>query len=456
MLAQMLQKQPAVGKTAFMLQAIVLNWLLDVSSIWNIRSTIRFFDKVDPELLRSRMQKVIDRHPALRTTYEVPERLQRRFRSKVFLLSLGRQKASEIFTQAYFHQRVHQQHSADFAVVDARDWTAEQLRERLIQDALEPYKIDALPMCRLRLYQRRNDDVMQMNVHHAAADLWSLELIISELLQPSNEPPPPSFAEFCTWQHAWFALPKALEMRTWWSEYLEGCQPVLLPYTQGSDPAELVLFRLDAELLESARAVCRSHRVTLFNLLLSCMQVSLGRLLGLTDFCISGAMANRPNVRFEETVGGFSSLVLYRRDLSQLQSWEHMWALNRSTISDVMDRQFYPVVTLPLPRMDAYISFHQYRKARWVDQAPEGEPLGLRSGGVVSSPLGPWEFLFVEPPLSTSPFLLEFVEQKDVLQGAVRFRTKCISRQTAELFVQDFMKRFRASLNNPAGAIDGP
>lgn len=454
MLAAMLKQQAAVCKTAFILQGLILDCLLYTTPIWNMRSTIRFFQKVDPEMLRTRMQRIIDRHPALRTTYEIPKDNELDYHAKMLCIRLDALKLYELNVETQILQRVHEAHRLHFTVVDAREWTPEQLCERLLADALEPYDLTQLPVCRLRLYQRLHDDVMQLDVHHCAADLWSLELIMAELEQPAEGPAPTSFSEFCTWQHAWFALPKAQAMRQWWQGELKDCPDLAFPFSQGDDPAHFLPFRVDSETLGLARQTCRAHKITLFNLILSTLQVTMGRSLSLDDFAIGGAVANRPHQRFEQTVGFFAQLVLYRRKLNEVRTWEELWARNRTTISEVFERQFFPLTTtMWTPRTDVWIMFQQYQKARWVDDPPVGEPLGLRSGGVVQSPLGPWEFLFVEPPYLSSPVMLEIIEQKDGLQGVFRYRVTCFSKKRAEFYVNDFLTRLRASVANPSAEL---
>jgi len=455
MLAHMLKQKSGKGKTAFVLQGLVLICSMCNTPAWHMRSTIRFFKKQDPELLRSRMQRIIDRHPALRTTYSVPPEQEIDYHTKMLMLRLEALQFWELNLEAQVEQQVHPTHTLEFKVVDASEWSAEQLRERLLADALESYDLSRLPVCRLRLYQRQNDDVMQFDLHHCAADLWSLEIIMSELEEPPKGPPPPGFPEFCAWQHAWFALPKAREMRQWWSAELEGCPNLTLPHSEDDDPADYVPFRLDQELVDQARQICRSHKITMFNLILSTLQVSIGQSLKSDDFALGGAVANRPNQRFEQTVGFFSQLVLYRRKLAEITSWEQLWAKNRNTIGEVLKRQFFPVTTtMPTPRTDVWIMYQQYQKARWIESdTPRGESLGLRSGGVVQSPLGPWEFLFVEPPVLSAPVMLELIEQKEGMQGNFRFRETCLSRGQAEAYAKDFQTRLRASLADPASSI---
>lgn len=455
MLARLLKQQATVCKTAFILQGLYLDCILSHGPVWNMRSTVRFLRKQDPELLRSRTQAIVDRHPALRTTYHVPADRDIEYYAKVLMIRLGSLGLHDLNTECQVEQRVHENHQLAFKLVDARDWSVEQLREALLADALEPFDMGKLPVCRLRLYQRANEDVMQFDVHHCAADLWSLEQIMAELEIPPEDPPPASFAEFCAWQQAWFALPKAEEMRAWWLQELAHCPDLALPHSEGDDHAFKVFFRLEGEVVEQARQICRNHKITMFNLMLSTLQATMGSDLCLDDFAIGGAVANRPHQRFDQTVGFFAQLVLYRRKLHELKSWQELWAANRNTISEVVNRQFFPAVTtLPVPRTDVWIMFQQYQKARWVEgDPPPREDLGLRSGGLINSPLGPWEFLFVDPPFNSAPVQLEIVEQKNALQGILHYRISCFSKKKARFYVEDFQKRLCASLADPTSPI---
>lgn len=454
MLARLLEKQQATCKTAFLLQAVFLNTMIQAAPVWNIRSTQRFFHKLDPEMVRARMQRIIDRHPALRTTYHLPAEHAAEYRAKLAGLATGAVKPYQINVDARIEQRVHPAHTLEFKVVDARGWSPEKLREALLADAAEPYDLAQLPVCRLRLYQREVDDLMQFDVHHCAADLWSLEQIWSEMEKPEDGPPPPSFAEFCNWQHAWFSLPKAEEVRQWWRQELEGCPDLAFPALTGKATSESVFFRLDSKHVALARQHCRTCKITLFNVLLSAYQVALGRMFGRDDLAVGGTVANRPAERFEHSVGFFAQLVMYRRKLHQVGSWRELWEQNRQTIAGVLNHQFYPLTsTTPTPRTDFWLLYHQYRTARWLEDAPPGEPLGLLSSGVMDSSLGPWELLLVEHPYNTAPVLLEVTERKHEIQGLFRYRTECFDAETASRYVEQLQACLQAALTNPEGPL---
>lgn len=455
MLAHLLQKQPAVTTTALTLQALFLDCMSHRSPIWNMHSTNRIFQKVDPLVLQARWQKVIDRHPALRTTYEVtPERMDA-FRARQSELTLGRARLHNVYQEGFVVQRVHEPATADFEVIDAREWGVAELRQRLVDETLRLMDPRLLPLCRLKLYQRQNEDIVQLVVHHCAADLWSLELMVEELQQPKEGPAPATFAEFCSWQRGWLALPKADEMRVWWKNYMDGCPPVPLPPNKADDAGETITFPVDHGVVEQARLLCRSHKITMFNMMLSVLQVCISRIQGVEDFAIAGATANRPNHHFEDSVGFFAQLAIYRQDLSKIQTWKQLWSANQATLSEILDRQFFPVTELPLPNTDFYISYHQYQRAKWTDQdAVVREDLGLRSSGVMDSALGPWELVFVEMPLCTSGIVFEVVDQRSGLSVNLRYRVTCLSKKRADLYVRLFQELLALSLSDCEATID--
>ncbi len=293
MLARLLEQQQATCKTAFMLQAVYLNTLIQPAPVWNIRFTVRYFHKFEPELLRARMQRIVERHPALRTTYHLPPQHEADYRSRLMGIRTGAVKPCEINFDRLVEQRVHPSHALEFKVVEARDWSVEELRLALQQDAAEPYDLGRLPICRLRMYRRENEDVVQFDVHHIAMDLWSLEQVLAELEKPEEGPAPPSFAEFCAWQQAWFSLPKAEAMRQWWRQQLEGCPDLAFPQLTGKADSDSVSFQIGLELLTLARQHCKTYKVTLFNLLLSAYQVTLGHMMERDDLAVGGTIANR-------------------------------------------------------------------------------------------------------------------------------------------------------------------
>ena len=48
----------------------------------------------------------------------------------------------------------------------------------------------------------------------------------------------------------------------------------------------------------------------------------------------------------------------------------------------------------------------------------------------------------------------DFVDMNTTLQGILHYRVSCFSKKKARFYVEDFQKRLRASLADPASTID--
>ena len=102
------------------------------------------------------LQKLVDRHPSLRTTFEE--------RDGVLL------------------QRVHEKPPLPLEVIDASSWSEETLRQRLEEEAHRPFDLERGPLVRMHLFRVAPDDhIFLLGVHHIVGDFWSLVLVIEEM-----------------------------------------------------------------------------------------------------------------------------------------------------------------------------------------------------------------------------------------------------------------------------------
>ena len=126
------------------------------SSAYNVCYPSRIRSPLDLSAFRRAVQKLVDRHPGLRTTFEE--------RDGVLL------------------QRVHEDPPLPFEVVDASDWSEEELRRRLEAEAHRPFDLERGPLVRMHLFRRAADDhIFLLTVHHIVGDFWSLVLVMEEM-----------------------------------------------------------------------------------------------------------------------------------------------------------------------------------------------------------------------------------------------------------------------------------
>src|SRR5262249_49341637 len=162
-------------------------------------------------LLRRAFQKLVDRHPTLRTNF--------------------------IPTPSGPLQRVRQRLEVCFLEVPAETWTREQLNDQVLQAARRRFNLEEDHLLRITIYRRRDEIWLLMLVHHIVADLWSLDLLVKELgILYSSEKSgscallPESAAQYhdyVQWQAEMLASPKGDQLWKYWKEKLSGELPVL-------------------------------------------------------------------------------------------------------------------------------------------------------------------------------------------------------------------------------------
>jgi hypothetical protein len=141
-------------------KALWFLWKLEPeSAAYNMPTAVRIASPVDAAALQGAFQALVDRHPALRTTFAVED-------------------GEPV-------QRVHERRDVSFLVEDTEDasgWSDEELLRRLDQEANRPFDLEAGPLLRIGLYRRAaTDHVLLLTLHHVVSDFWSVAVLAREL-----------------------------------------------------------------------------------------------------------------------------------------------------------------------------------------------------------------------------------------------------------------------------------
>jgi Condensation domain len=176
------------------------------------------------------------------------------------------------------------------------------------------------------------EHVLFLMVHHIAADAWSLNLLIRELItlyesfsqgkpSPLGELPI-QYSDYAHWQRNRLQAGMLEELISYWKLRLAGAPSSLsLPrkhlaeYKQISSGARSN-FALGAELSESLQLLGNQVGVTLFVVLLAAFQALLYRWSGQDDIVVGSPIAGRSRVETEGLMGCFINTLPLRTDLS--------------------------------------------------------------------------------------------------------------------------------------------
>ena len=342
LLAKLLRKEASESQSfqplSYNQQGIwFLYQLAPESMVYNVNFAARIRSDVDIPALRRAFQALVDRHPALRTTFSVRS---------------GKPA-----------QRVHPQLAVHFVEIDASAWDSEVMKARLLDEAYRPFDLERGPVLRVNLFTRSaKDHVLLLVVHHIVIDFWSLALLLTELgaLYPAEKAgvkaPLPAldsqYTDYVRWQAEMLAGPEGERLWAYWRKQLAGQLPLLeLPTDRPRPPAPTYRgasydFHLNYELSSRLKALAKAQGATLYMVLLAAFQVILHHHTGQEDLMVGSPVLGRSRAEFEGIVGLFTNPVILRANCSGNPTFEGFLGQVRQTVLAALEHQDYPTLLL--------------------------------------------------------------------------------------------------------------
>nr|MCU0508567.1 amino acid adenylation domain-containing protein [Anaerolineae bacterium] len=282
-----------VGQRAMWLQHQVAP-----GSVYNPVYAARVSGPLHVERLAAAFQRLVNRHPALRT---------------VFVAVEGKP-----------HQRVLPSGEIDFAIAAAEGLDDAALEARMAEDAYEVFDLERGPLLRVRVYTRGDERTLLLAAHHIVVDLWSLAVLISEVgalyADPDAALPaaPLSFTDFARWQETLLPSPAGERMWEYWREALRGPLPTLeLPTDRPRPPVQtfegsIESLELGGELTGQVRQFSERMGVTPYVTLLTAFAALLHRYTGQEEIVVGSPTTGRNRAELANVVGYFVSPVAIR------------------------------------------------------------------------------------------------------------------------------------------------
>ncbi|HEY3570041.1 MAG TPA: amino acid adenylation domain-containing protein, partial [Thermoanaerobaculia bacterium] len=301
---------PAAG-TAPLTQGQRALWFLQRlaprSTAYHIAAAARLPEPVDAGALARAFQALVDRHPALRTTFET------------------REDGEPV-------QRLRAAAEAALARHDGRGWTEDELAEWMAREAARPFDLERGPLLRAHLIERPGGEhALLLAVHHIVSDLASLGVLVEELgalytssrrgAAPDLPLPGPGPAEQARREEEALAGEAGERLWDFWRESLAGAPPEIdLPADRPRPPVQtfagaVVRERLDAGTAAALAMLGRERSATLFVVLLAAFQALLHRLTGQDDLLVGTPTAGRDTPDLARSVGYFVNPVVMRSRL---------------------------------------------------------------------------------------------------------------------------------------------
>jgi amino acid adenylation domain-containing protein/FkbH-like protein len=316
-------------------------WFLDQlepgDPLYNIPQMFRMRGKLDVNALHRALNKVVERHESLRTTF-------------------GSRNSEPM-------QVIAPRLEMPLPVTDLRR-LPEPSREAEVEklataEARKAFDLAVGPLVRAQLLRLSDEDhILLFTMHHIVSDRWSMGVVSEELAahyaafvsgKPSTVPDLRiQYPDFAAWQRRWMQGEALSSQLTYWKQQLAGAPRVLeLPTDRTRPPVlsaagDTTSVILPRALLEKLTALSRTEGATLFMTLLAAFQTLLTRYSGQEDVVVGSPIANRQFAELEPLIGFFVNTLALRGDLSGDPSFRSLLARTKKVCLNAYAHQDFP------------------------------------------------------------------------------------------------------------------
>ncbi|RKG75241.1 non-ribosomal peptide synthetase/type I polyketide synthase, partial [Corallococcus terminator] len=413
-------------------------------SAYNIPFVLRLEGDVDANVLERGLQEIVQRHEALRTTYDTVD---------------GRPV-----------QRFHASMRIPLTRVELRGPLETREAEALRiarEDAGLPFDLVRGPVLRTTLV--RLDPRVHMLVvciHHIVCDTLSVALFVQELGQlydaflqgrPSPLPPLPlQYADFGHWQRQGVTQARLPEQEQWWRQRLAGMPRQIDLPTDRPRPSHspLTSARMDVDfpsaLARELSAFSRREGFTAYMTVLTAWQTLLHRYSGQTDLVVGTPIANRTRPELFPLIGYVAHSAAFRTRFAGDPTFRDLLAQVREEVADAQARPDVPFEYL----VEALVPGKDIGRGRMTDSvfifhsgvsagAMTLELQGLR-GSLVEVPGTP-----VQWGATLADLTLILSESPGRLHGVLEYAMELFDTGTATRLVEHFQVLLSAALSQP-------
>ncbi|HXM54814.1 MAG TPA: amino acid adenylation domain-containing protein [Candidatus Dormibacteraeota bacterium] len=405
---------------------------------------------LDVRALRAAFERVLARHPVLRSTFHETARGPVR--------------------------RVQPVPEAAFELVNAEGIGESELRARLADLLHQPLDLRRPGLFRVIVFRLAPEEhVLLMVTHHLVGDFWSLAVILRELdalypaLAAGQEPELPparhSYADYVRWQAEWLAGPEAAASLAFWrrrlgsehppAEVPAGRRPPVPTYRGGK-----VTATVDRATAAALRRLAEAGRSTLFGAVLAAFQALLARYGGAERFSLGTLTSGRARPELRDVVGYLVNPVVLRADLRGDPSFRALLDRVRAEAAEALDHAGMPfprVVEAVQPDRDPSRSplfqvLFAWQRAQDFDERGL-TAFGVRDPGAAVRVAG-LEFESIDLDHRTAQFDLSLLAAE--VEGEIRLAIEYSADLYDEAFVGRLAENLCALLARLVAAPDAP
>ncbi|MFN7734360.1 MAG: amino acid adenylation domain-containing protein, partial [Pirellula sp.] len=419
-------------------------WLVDEiengTNAYNIPRAYRLRGTLDPTALSRAIERLIERHEPLRTTFRAVEGspVQCVLESPKIDLAI---ESLESVPTALLSQSIQSRFEQ---LADQRFHLAHDVPFRAMLLRISPV-----------------DHVLITNTHHIASDDWSVDIFNTELSiaygdtlhgRPCSLPSLPSrYIDYALQQRRELTGTHYESMLDYWKSHLQGMPTLDLPHDfprplRPSHACGQHRMQFDPELVASLHSIARDCQCTLHMVFLAAFQCLLHKWSRQDDICIGMPIAGRLHEDLEPLIGFFVNTLVIRGDLSGNPTFKDLLQRVRTTSLAAYDHQEMPFDKL-VEELQPDRAFNSTPLVQVLFQLTNFNPSTLNLEGLTAEPLD-----LDEPRLR---FDLEvYVTQRgDSLTGSIHFARELFEPETIARLAQQYLTLLESIAATPEQPI---
>ncbi|MEQ8752229.1 MAG: amino acid adenylation domain-containing protein [Coleofasciculus sp. G1-WW12-02] len=405
---------------------------------------LRIQSPVDLDAIVRAFQRLIDRHPSLRSN----------FRDRDGQLT----------------QEISDTAKVDFCAIDVSNQSWQDLNTTLVRMATVPFNLEQSSGLRVRLLSRsQTDHILLITVHKIASDAESLVILTDEFItlytHPNTELPPLHQSE-----NNWTQLTtnclnssQSEQLKTYWHNKLAGELPVLdLPGRATRPPlrtykGSACQLKLDQNITQNLNQLAQQSKVSLDTLLLTAFKVLLYRYTGESDILVGMPNSPRTQPEFARIIGDLSNVTVTRDEISGNQIFAEVLQQVHQTATETKDYQDYPFPRLVKELASASNLSHSpicqasFTFQNWQSLSSTISQLLETRGNNQLTQCGTLKLSYFQLPQHSVEFdiSLEIIELTDSLLISLQYSSDLFDADTISQIIQHYQNLLTAIITTP-------
>ena len=306
-------------------------------SFFNLTFSLHFQGILDKRLLELSLNKVIQRHESLRTTFK-------------------RQEGEMV-------QVINQSFTIEIPVIEIAAGPQEEqfieTKNLVIKAKNIPFDLEKGPLFWMKLFRLKSDsNILSIGLHHVISDVWSFKILASELFElyrsyqvkvPSSLPMLASqYIDFTRQQRESISQESFNSKARYWQTLLSGnTKPISFPfdYPPSGSPAfnaARTHFTLSPDVIKRLEKIRHNEKISMFMLILPFYAILLYRWTGCERINIGAPVSNRNRNELAPLIGSFASIMLLPFELSGQISFIELLKRTKEVVLEAVQNQDLP------------------------------------------------------------------------------------------------------------------